>query len=233
MKLHLRHLVLLVAVLLAFSESASAQFKFLDRLFEPKFVRVTQDLRSYIRDDLPAVTHNREEELHHIDMIYLKAMQLSGDEISTALFAASIAVLNRTYIQPTFPLLGVVTLPLPAEDSADAVARINKLPRYIYPDSPQDKWGDSDKLVHFFGSAYLTYETGARPIPDAIGKFVENGEVALKLDTAADPRDVFTNRLGQEFGRALSDGRNVLPSDYLSAKYIRKGASSEGPGLPR
>jgi hypothetical protein len=153
-------------------------------------------------------------------------MELSNDQISTALLAASIALLNRTDITPTIPLLGIVKLPLPAEDSADAIARIDKLPRYIFPDSPQDKWGDSDKLVHFFGSAYLTYETGARPIPEAIGQFVEKGEVALKLDTAADPRDVFTNRLGQEFGRALSDGRNVLPSDFLSSKYVRKPSSS-------
>lgn len=155
-------------------------------------------------------------------MIFQKAMKLSNNSVSTALLAASIAVLNRTYIKPTIPLFGIIKIPLPIEDSADAVARIRKLPRYFFPDSPQDSLGDSDKLVHFFGSAYLTYETGARPIPDAIGKLVENGEVALKLDTAADPRDVFTNRLGQEFGRALSDGKKVLPSDYLSAKYIKK-----------
>lgn len=211
---------------------ASAQLKFIENLFEPKIVRVTQELRTYIRTELPPVTHNRTEELHHVDMIFIRAMALSKKDISTALLASSIAVLNRTDIKPTFPILGIVKLPLPAEDSADAVARIDKLPRYFFPDSPDDKWGDSDKLVHFFGSAYLTYETGASPIPDAIGKFVENGEVALKLDTAADPRDVFANRLGQEFGQALSDGRTVLPSDYLSAKYFRKSPSStaQGPG---
>ena len=233
MKIRVYHLAFLVITILLFNGKASAQFEFLDKLFAPKIVTVTQELRNYIRITLPPVTHNREEELHHIDMLYLKAMELSNNQISTALLATSIAVLNRTDITPTIPLLGIVKLPLPAEDSADAVARINKLPRYIYPDSPQDKWGDSDKLVHFFGSAYLTYETGARPIPDAIGKFVEKGEVALKLDTAADPRDVFTNRLGQEFGRALSDGRNVLPSDFLSSMYIKEQASSADRDLRR
>ncbi len=226
MKLRIYHLAFLVATLLIVNGKASAQLEFLDKLFAPKIVTVTQELRNYIRETLPPVTHNRDEELQHVDMIYLKAMELSNDQISTALLAASIALLNRTDITPTIPLLGIVKLPLPAEDSADAIARIDKLPRYIFPDSPQDKWGDSDKLVHFFGSAYLTYETGARPIPEAIGQFVEKGEVALKLDTAADPRDVFTNRLGQEFGRALSDGRNVLPSDFLSSKYVRKPSSS-------
>ena len=226
MKLRIYHLAFLVATLLIINGKASAQLEFLDKLFAPKIVTVTQELRNYIRETLPPVTHNRDEELQHVDMIYLKAMELSNDQISTALLAASIALLNRTDITPTIPLLGIVKLPLPAEDSADAITRIDKLPRYIFPDSPQDKWGDSDKLVHFFGSAYLTYETGARPIPEAIGQFVEKGEVALKLDTAADPRDVFTNRLGQEFGRALSDGRNVLPSDFLSSKYVRKPSSS-------
>ena len=226
MKLRIYHLAFLVATPLIVNGKASAQLEFLDKLFAPKIVTVTQELRNYIRETLPPATHNRDEELQHVDMIYLKAMELSNDQISTALLAASIALLNRTDITPTIPLLGIVKLPLPAEDSADAIARIDKLPRYIFPDSPQDKWGDSDKLVHFFGSAYLTYETGARPIPEAIGQFVEKGEVALKLDTAADPRDVFTNRLGQEFGRALSDGRNVLPSDFLSSKYVRKPSSS-------
>ncbi len=231
MKLRTYHLVSLVTTLLLLNGKASAQFDFLDKLFAPKIVTVSQQLRNYIRTTLPPVTHDREQELRHVDMIYLKAMELSNDQISTALLAASIAVLNRTDITPTIPLIGIIRLPLPAEDSEDAVSRINKLPRYIFPDSPQDKWGDSDKLVHFFGSAYLTYETGARPIPEAIGRFVENGEVALKLDTAADPRDVFTNKLGQEFGRALSDGRNVLPSDFLSSKYVRRPSSSANKDL--
>lgn len=219
-----RTLQLLAIAVVLFSSvgRASAQFKFIENLFQPRISQVIQGLRSYIRTGLPPVSHNREEELQHIDMIFEKAMQLSKNNVSTALLGASIAVLNRTYIKPIFPLLGIVTIPLPAEDSADAVRRFAKLPRYFFPDSPHDRWGDSDKLVHFFGSAYLTYETGARPIPDAIGKFVESGEVALKLDTAADPRDVFANRLGQEFGRALSDGKEVLPSDYLSAKYLKK-----------
>lgn len=233
MRIRLHQLLLLLAVILSTAGSATAQFKFIERLFEPKIVQVTQELRTYVRTQLPPITHDRQKELHHVDMIYVEAMRLSHKDISTALLATSIAVLNRTDIKPTFPLLGIISLPLPAEDSADAVARIDKLPRYIFPDSPDNKWGDSDKLVHFFGSAYLTYETGARPIPDAIGKFVENGEVALKLDTAADQRDIFANRLGQEFGQALSDGRDVLPSDYLSAKYVKKRSSSTDQGLRR
>lgn len=222
MKYHQLQFLAIAVLLLSSAGQASAQFKFIENLFQPRISRVVNDLRTYIRTELPPVSYDREEELHHIDMIFEKAMQVSKNDIGTALLGASIAVLNRTDIKPTFPLLGIITLPLPAEDSADAVKRFDKLPRYFFPDSPHDKWGDSDKLVHFFGSAYLTYETGARPIPDAIGKFVESGEVALRLDTAADPRDVFANRLGQEFGRALSDGKTVIPSDYLSAKYIRK-----------
>ncbi len=219
-----RSIQLFTAIVLVFSfvGQASAQLEFLKMIFEPRILRLTEELRTYIRIELPPVSHKREEELHHVDLIFLKAMELSKRQISTALLATSIVVLNRTDIKPTLPILGTVTVPLPTEDSTDAVARINKLPRYIYPDSPQDRWGDSDKLVHFFGSAYLTYESGATPIPEALGKFVETGEVALKLDTATDPRDLFTNRLGQQFGRALSEGRDVIPSDYLSAKYIRK-----------
>ncbi len=215
-------LLLPFLMLTVLAGGASAQTGIFSKLFEPKIFQVTDKLRAYIRDDLPAPSHDRSEELRHIDMIFVKSMELSNKQISTALLACSFAVLNRTDIKPSFPLFGIITLPLPAEDSADAVARIAKLPRYFLSDSPENGWGDSDKLVHFFGSAYLTYETGTRQLPDAIGKFIEQGEVAFKLDTAADPRDVFANRLGQQFGAALSDGRDVIPSDFLRAKYIRK-----------
>ncbi|MCL5268823.1 MAG: hypothetical protein M1469_12100 [Bacteroidetes bacterium] len=222
MKSTLSRTVLPFLLLISLAGSASAQIEIITRFFEPKVFRVTNDLRAYIRNDLPPVSYNREDELKHIDLIFMKAMELSGKEISTALLASSFAVLNRTDIHPVVPLLGIVTLPLPAEDSSDAIKRIGKLPRYIFPDSPYDKRGDSDKLVHFFGSAYLTYETGTKKLPDAIGNLIEKGEVALKLDSASDPRDVFANRLGQQFGYALSDGRNVVPSDFLLAKYIKK-----------
>ncbi|MCL4510868.1 MAG: hypothetical protein M1470_07350 [Bacteroidetes bacterium] len=222
MKSIITRFVVPIFLLLIFVGKTSAQVDFLKKMFEPEVFQVTEKLRRYIENELPPVTHDRTAEMKDIDLIFAKGMELSKKQVGTALLAISFAVLNRTDIKPTFPLLGIITLPLPAEDSADAVARINKLPRYIFPDSPQNKWGDSDKLVHFFGSAYLTYETGTKKLPDVIGNLIEQGEVAFKLDTAADPRDVFTNRLGQQFGAALNDGRDVLPSDFLSATYIKK-----------
>jgi hypothetical protein len=204
------------------SESVHAQFDILKKLFEPDVLQVTDKLRDYLREnEFPEVSHDRDVELRHIDMLFAKGMALSNNNVSTALLAISFAVLNRTYIKPTFPLIGIVRLPLPAEDSAEAVSRIRKLPRYFFTDSPRDKWGDSAKLVHFFGSAYLTYETGARKLPDAIGIWVEEGEVAFKLDSIAQQRDVFINRLGQQFGDALSEGREVLPSDFLKTEILR------------
>ena len=207
--------------ILCFNENVDAQLDFVSRFLEPSIFKVSDGMRQYIRDELPGVTHNRTDELKDTDLIFLKGMELSNKNPGSALLAISIAVLNRRDIKPSFPLFGVIKLPLPSEDSADAAARINKLPRYFFEDSPQDKFGDSDKLAHFFGSAYLTYETGSKKVPDAIGTLVEQGEVAFKLDVAEDPRDVFANRLGQLFGEALSEGRAVLPSDYLSAKYIK------------
>ncbi len=208
-------------MLFSFVGQASAQFEFLKKIFEPRIFRVTEELRTYIRTELPPVSHDREKELHHIDLIYLRALELSNRQVSTALLATSLAVLNRTDIKPTFPLIGMIEIPLPSEDSADAILRIDKLPRYFLTDSPQDKWGDSPKLVHFFGSAYLTYETGAKILPDAIGKWIEEGEATFRLDSLGQQRDVFINRLGQEFGNALSEGRTVLPSDFLRSKILK------------
>jgi hypothetical protein len=217
-------ILIFLPVLLAMSPrgSAYAQLNILKRVFEPQVFQVTDELRDYIRGtEFPEVSRDRNEELSHIDMLFAKGMELSNDKMSTALLAISFAVLNRTYIEPTFPLVGIIRLPLPADDSSRAVSRIRKLPRYFFNDSPRDRWGDSAKLVHFFGSAYLTYETGTKKIPDAIGIWVEEGEVAFKLDSIAQQRDVFIDRLGQEFGDALRRGREVLPSDFLKAEILR------------
>ncbi|MGC8595998.1 MAG: hypothetical protein ACP5MI_10410 [Candidatus Kryptoniota bacterium] len=192
------------------------------RLFIPRFVSVTAQLRAYIENEMHPPVFQIQTELADIDSIYIRALQLSEGDIATALFSSSMAVLNRTDIKPTFPLIGVIKLPLPSEDSADAAKRISHLPEYFFQDSPHDKWGDSDKLAHFFGSAYLAYTTGTKFIPDILGNAVETGEVALKLDTAADPRDVFANRLGQNFGKMLRKNEEVLPSDFLRTRFVRK-----------
>jgi hypothetical protein len=204
------------------SQSGYAQFDLVQKFLEPNIFKVTEELREYIRNDLPKVSHNRDEELRHIDLIFAKAMELSNNDLGTGLLAISLAVLNRTSFEPTFPLIGRVKLPLPSEDSVNARYRMDKLPRYFFKDSPQDKWGDSAKLVHFFGSAYLTYETGTKKIPDAIGVWIEEGEKTFKLDSLGQKRDVFINRLGQQFANALTDGREVLPSDFLRAEFIQK-----------
>jgi hypothetical protein len=214
-------LQLLILTIISTSRSADAQLNFLIKEFEPDILRLTGKLREYIRgNNFPEVSHKRDEELHHIDLLFEKSMQLSGNHTNIALLAISLAVLNRTYIKPTFPIIGTIKLQLPAEDSSDAVLRINKLPRYFFNDSPQDKWGDSAKLVHFFGSAYLTYETGTTKIPDALGIWIEKGEAAFRLDSLGQQRDIFINRLGQQFGNALSEGRKVLPSDFLRAQIL-------------
>lgn len=214
---------LLSAFLVPFlPQNVCAQSDILNKIFEPDVLQITDKLRDYLRENkFSGASHDRNEELEHINIIFAKGMKLSNNKVSTALLAISFAVLNRTYIKPTFPLIGVVRLPLPAEDSAEAVSRIRKLPRYFFNDSPRDKWGDSAKLVHFFGSAFLTYETGTRKLPDEIGIWVEEGEVAFRLDSVAQQRDVFINRLGQQFGDALSEGREVLPSDFLRAEMLK------------
>jgi len=210
-----------LSLIAAFPQITCGQTNILIQTFEPDILRVTDKLRDYIRgNEFPEVSQDRSEELKHIDMLFGKGVEFSHNRIGIALLGISLAVLNRTYIKPTFPLIGTVRLPLPAEDPADAALRIKKLPRYFFNDSPRDKWGDSAKLVHFFGSAYLTYETCTRKVPDDIGIWVEEGEAAFKLDSLGQQRDVYINRLGQRFGDALNQGRKVLPSDFLRAEIL-------------
>jgi hypothetical protein len=100
------------------------------------------------------------------------------------------------------------------------------VPRKLFFDSPRGKQADSDKPAHFFSSAFLAYSVKSYDLCFYTSYFVEAFEFIFKADGFIDDRDMMTNGLGYEFGRALDRGENVLPSQYFisyNLKYFQIG----------
>ena len=65
---------------------------------------------------------------------------------------------------------------------------------------PEIDYGDKDKLAHFFGSAFLSYESTIFDLGKLIGYFVEAFEESFKVQSTVDLRDLDVNEYGRLFG---------------------------------
>ena len=94
------------------------------------------------------------------------------------------------------------------------------LPKYIFGDTPQNDFGDKDKLSHFFGSAFISYSSNIFDFGNLIGYFVEVFEENFRVQSTIDKRDMMTNTLGNLFGKMLKDNKNILPSQILITRTL-------------
>lgn len=172
-------------------------------------------LRNYIRSDAYAKNRATYGELHALDDIYQKALDIEENDVQDALLAVALAVMDHKRLEFHLPL--GVTIPVPLTFESDTLfnVRLRNLPAHVYPDSPRDWFGDKDKSQHFFGSAYLMYLFRSRGIADFIGNAVEWEESLWGFEGAEDPRDVRSNRHGQDFGAALLKNPTTKPSDII------------------
>jgi hypothetical protein len=108
----------------------------------------------------------------------------------------------------------LIWLPLTSEFEDEFQERIDNLPSAIYSDSPPET-GDSDKLQHFFGSAFLAFVSESRETAQRVGVFVEWGEDRFIVGGAVDERDLRANLQGQMFGLALLEEPRSRPSTFL------------------
>ncbi len=147
------------------------------------------------------------------DTIFLRAVTFYKNNYSDALLALMLATVPYKEVPLQVPLLNsIIYYPLTsAEDSIYEIKNKN-LPRYLFFDSPQDDYGDKDKLAHFFGSAFLSYSTAFFDLGDLIGYFVEVFEESFKVQSSVDERDLLVNGLGKQFGEALKEDKSLLPS---------------------
>ncbi len=156
-------------------------------------------------------------QISELDTIFRQSKDLCDDSYSEALITLTFACLPFRAFAVRIPVVKAQLMyNVYSADSATFERKNDFLPNNVYFDSPKSRFGDKDKLAHFFGAAFLGYVTGSVNIPDYIGCLVEVFEEVFKVDSSIDLRDVRTNKLGGRFGRMLRKKPEANPSMYFS-----------------
>ncbi len=201
-------------------------FKFIGNFFVPRVAKDTWKLKRFIRDDRFDRLRQRLGEANTVNIIFAKAMQITRNDISEALFIATIATMEHKSVGVKLPLVhAAIFFPLTTESDSLFRLRVRRLPAYIYVDSPPNAFGDKDKLQHFFGSAFLSYTFHSRALSEFAGDFVEWGEERFIVAGVSDPRDERADHQGQDFGAALIQNSSIKPSEFLQIQIAQTTAS--------
>lgn len=200
---------------IALTGSVHAQSFLLESL-KPRWLATAGTLRDYIRSDAFAGAERAGNDLAATDMIFSNALTITNGNTCDALLACAVACFDHRTI---FFKLIFFNLPFPLSFESDSEyhARYAHLPSKLFYDTPPE--GDRDKLQHFFGSAYLEWESHSHTFTAAIGNGVELLEPALLVGGENDERDKRANKAGAAFAMLLEQHPDIRPSMIL--KLIR------------
>lgn len=156
-----------------------------------------------------------------VDSIYCKTLNFFGGDISEALLCLTFSTIPFDHITIKLPVICLkVIAHLPSPDKNVFEQRRNNLPKNIFIDSPKDDFGDKDKLAHFFGNAFLSYNLGWFNFSKFIGMFVEKVEDGFFVEGGFDMRDLLVNSYGYAFGKFLKTNPGLQPSNVLKIHQL-------------
>jgi hypothetical protein len=187
--------------------------------------KAVNHISEYIASEKFVEIRNLNGDLASTDSIFQEALKFTNENYSDALLGLMLATVPYREVPIQLPVLNtIVYYPLVSADGQIFLAKNDNLPRYLFFDSPQNKYGDKDKLAHFFGSAFLSYESNIFDLGKLIGYFVEAFEESFKVQSSVDVRDLDVNQYGRMFGEILKEDKTVLPSQIIllrSVRYLR------------
>lgn len=156
------------------------------------------------------------DDLNILDSLYLKAVIFYNGDVSEALLALAFATLPFNKMPVTIPFTGIkLNLKLPSVNQKLFNLKKANLPGRVFFDSPQRGGQDKDKVAHFFGNAFLSYNIRFINLSKFLGLFIEHFESAFKVSGGVDFRDLQTNYLGEYFGYSLRNHNELLPSQFF------------------
>ena len=178
-------------------------------------------LSSYIASKDFAGLKINSDDLSRVDSLFKKALQVTKGNYSESLFALTFTAVPYKFIPIQIPLLNII-INYPLVSACDSVFNLKNanLPKYLYFDSPDDDFGDKDKIAHFFGAAFLSYSSNLFDLSDLIGYFVEVFEQNFKVQSSIDIRDLQSDALGDIFGTLLKRNKNLLPSRVMLIRLL-------------
>ncbi len=187
----------------------------LAHMLHPGIARDVPLMFNYLRAQSPTpLTENLdtariELDRQRVDSLYLYALDVARGDYLRACALAGLACLTHRSI----PLRFGLNVPLTFENDSLLNRRFNRMPRYLFKDSPTE--GDSDKIQHFFMSAWLAMRSDSPMLSNFAGHLIEGGEALLIDARQDDERDLRANALGRRFARALQLDITTLPSQVL------------------
>lgn len=206
-----------ICIILILATSVPAQQSKLSKAVNSisEFIASDEFLESrYIQGDLPA-----------IDSVYAFALKINNFDYSESLLSLTFATVPYRAVPIQTPILKTrLNYPLISADQETFNKKNKNLPRFLFIDTPQNEFGDMDKLAHFFGSAFLSYKSRIFDLGELIGYFVEAFEESFNVQSQIDYRDIDVNSYGRLFGKLLKSNKSIFPSQVIllrSIRYIR------------
>jgi len=157
-----------------------------------------------------------------VDSIYLRAVQFYDEDYEEALLALTFMAIPFRKVPLIVPLIKA-RLYYPLISAKDSISNLkNKnLPKRLFYDSPDNDFGDKDKLAHFFGNAFIGYAENILNLAGVFGYFVEAFEEDFKAQSEVDFRDIDVNWYGVLFGDTLELNNKILPSQVIVLRSLR------------
>jgi len=206
-------LLIILYILLLFQNNFSQQ---------SQVSKTVNHISSYIASEEFLELKNNIGDVAVTDSVFIQAIIFTNGNISEALLALMLATVPYREVPIQIPLFNsTISYPLISASEEIFLAKNENLPKYLFFDSPNNNYGDKDKLAHFFGSAFLSNESNIFDIGKLIGYFVEAFEESFKVQSSVDIRDLDVNDYGRLFGNLLQENNDLLPSQIFLIRSIR------------
>ncbi len=210
-----KFLILLLFLLLSFTKS------FPQKKYNKDFYGGMFFISDYIASQEFQNLKANHADIDLVDSIYCKALIFFEGDISETLLCLTFSTIPFDHITVNIPVIGsnvIAHLPSPAKKIFEQ--RKNNLPKNIFWDSPNDEFGDKDKLAHFFGNAFISYNLGWFNFSKFIGLCVEKVEDGFFAEGGFDRRDLMVNSFGEIFGKLLKNYPEIKPSNVLKIHQL-------------
>ncbi|MBN1300217.1 MAG: hypothetical protein JW995_03295 [Melioribacteraceae bacterium] len=177
------------------------------------------ELAEYIASDSFSDLKQNNTPFDLVDSLYNISLKMTGNNKSEALLLLTFATLPYFSMPLEIPVIGIVQIPLPSTSLELFKRKLVNLPSNIFYNS-QNTATDKDKLSHFFGNAFISYNLNSFNLSKFMSIFVELFEHSFKVEGAVDFRDLQVNMLGGLFGVVINEDIQILPSDVLIIYYL-------------
>ena len=188
---------------------------------QSKLSKAVNYLSNFIASDHFIELKETNTDLALVDSIYLRAVAFTEEDYGEALLAITFTTITYKEVPLVIPLFSsLINFPLISADDSTFNLKNKNLPQKLFFDSPNKKYGDKDKLAHFFGNAFLGYSQNIFDLSDLIGYFVESFEESFKVQSKVDFCDLDVNWYGALFGKLLRDNSKLLPSQIMLIRSL-------------